>query len=89
MSERGVDTLVDGVSYFLDAHLEGRAPAGRIVKTSGVASLDLRGDILGPYLRKAIPDDPWGKPYIYKQPGLIVGDEIRNTAGAGCNDWYS
>ena len=23
----------------------------------------------GPYLRKAVPDDPWGKPYIYKQPG--------------------
>lgn len=36
-----LDTLVDGASYFLDAHLEGRAPAGRIVKTSGVASLDL------------------------------------------------
>ncbi len=23
----------------------------------------------GPYLRKNIPDDPWGKPYLYKQPG--------------------
>ena len=23
----------------------------------------------GPYLRKAVPDDPWGKPYIYKIPG--------------------
>jgi general secretion pathway protein G len=23
----------------------------------------------GPYLRKAIPDDPWGRPYMYKQPG--------------------
>lgn len=23
----------------------------------------------GPYLRKAIPDDPWGKAYLYKQPG--------------------
>ena len=23
----------------------------------------------GPYLRKNIPDDPWGKPYVYKQPG--------------------
>ncbi|HJV26882.1 MAG TPA: type II secretion system major pseudopilin GspG [Aromatoleum sp.] len=23
----------------------------------------------GPYLRKAIPDDPWGKPYQYRQPG--------------------
>lgn len=23
----------------------------------------------GPYLKKAVPLDPWGKPYIYKQPG--------------------
>ncbi|MBS0513409.1 MAG: type II secretion system major pseudopilin GspG [Proteobacteria bacterium] len=23
----------------------------------------------GPYLRKAVPADPWGKPYQYRQPG--------------------
>jgi len=23
----------------------------------------------GPYLRKAVPDDPWGHPFIYRQPG--------------------
>lgn len=23
----------------------------------------------GPYLRKAIPADPWGRPYIYRSPG--------------------
>ena len=23
----------------------------------------------GPYLAKDIPDDPWGRPYIYKYPG--------------------
>ncbi len=23
----------------------------------------------GPYLKKAIPPDPWGKPYQYKRPG--------------------
>jgi general secretion pathway protein G len=23
----------------------------------------------GPYLKKAVPPDPWGNPYIYKQPG--------------------
>lgn len=23
----------------------------------------------GPYLKKETPPDPWGKPYIYKQPG--------------------
>jgi general secretion pathway protein G len=23
----------------------------------------------GPYLKKALPDDPWGHPYVYRQPG--------------------
>jgi general secretion pathway protein G len=23
----------------------------------------------GPYLKKEVPPDPWGKPYIYKSPG--------------------
>jgi len=23
----------------------------------------------GPYLKKAVPPDPWGQPYQYKQPG--------------------
>lgn len=24
---------------------------------------------LGPYLKKAVPADPWGRPYIYQAPG--------------------
>jgi len=23
----------------------------------------------GPYLQKAVPNDPWGRPYVYKSPG--------------------
>ena len=23
----------------------------------------------GPYLKKVVPADPWGRPYLYKQPG--------------------
>ncbi len=23
----------------------------------------------GPYLKKSVPTDPWGNPYLYKQPG--------------------
>lgn len=23
----------------------------------------------GPYLKKAVPNDPWGRPYNYRQPG--------------------
>jgi general secretion pathway protein G len=28
----------------------------------------------GPYLRKAIPLDPWGRPYSYKSPGQVNAD---------------
>ena len=24
----------------------------------------------GPYLRKAVPNDPWGNPYLYTSPGI-------------------
>jgi general secretion pathway protein G len=26
----------------------------------------------GPYLRKAVPDDPWGNPYVYRNAGDSV-----------------
>ena len=27
----------------------------------------------GPYIKDAIPNDPWGRPYIYKFPGKVPG----------------
>jgi general secretion pathway protein G len=24
---------------------------------------------LGPYMKKAVPNDPWGRPYVYRIPG--------------------
>jgi general secretion pathway protein G len=27
----------------------------------------------GPYLRKAVPNDPWGAPYAYRAPGTVSG----------------
>lgn len=30
---------------------------------------DSMGGWAGPYLDKAIPNDPWGRPYVYKCPG--------------------
>ena len=30
----------------------------------------------GPYLRKAVPLDPWGRPYVYKAPGTKGEYEI-------------
>ena len=28
----------------------------------------------GPYLKKGVPVDPWGRPYVYEQPGTHSGD---------------
>jgi len=28
----------------------------------------------GPYLKKSVPADPWGRPYVYQQPGTHGGD---------------
>ena len=28
----------------------------------------------GPYLKKAVPNDPWGRPYVYKTPGQNGGE---------------
>jgi general secretion pathway protein G len=28
----------------------------------------------GPYLKKGVPADPWGRPYVYQQPGSHNGD---------------
>lgn len=25
---------------------------------------------IGPYLKKAVPNDPWGRPYVYRVPGV-------------------
>jgi general secretion pathway protein G len=34
-----------------------------LVAPSGIANWG------GPYLKKGVPADPWGRPYVYQQPG--------------------
>lgn len=51
-----------------------RLDTGHYPKTEdGLAALDKQpaGEThwQGPYLKKAVPLDPWGNPYVYKQPG--------------------
>ena len=29
---------------------------------------------IGPYLKKALPNDPWGRPYVYRVPGQRGGE---------------
>jgi general secretion pathway protein G len=39
----------------------------------------------GPYLRKAVPSDPWGRPYLYRSPpeGGGTGFEVRTLGADG------
>lgn len=62
---------LDALGKALDQY---RLDTGRYPSTEqGLAALaaaptnEARWD--GPYLKKSVPDDPWGNPYVYKQPG--------------------
>lgn len=51
-----------------------RVDVGRYPTTEqGLAALNTRPQNepkwSGPYLQKAVPPDPWGRPYLYKSPG--------------------
>jgi general secretion pathway protein G len=37
----------------------------------------------GPYLKKGIPPDPWGHPYVYRAPGSKAEYEIVSTGKDG------
>lgn len=37
----------------------------------------------GPYLKKEIPNDPWGKPFVYLSPGRNGGYEIMSFGADG------
>lgn len=62
---------IDAFEKALDNY---RLDVGRYPNTEqGLAALEVRPDSearwQGPYLKKAIPLDPWGKPYQYRAPG--------------------
>jgi general secretion pathway protein G len=64
----------------LDKALEQfRLDTGRLPTTEeGLAALNSSPPGMvnweGPYLKKAVPPDPWGHPYIYVQPGAHQND---------------
>jgi general secretion pathway protein G len=62
---------LDGLGKALDQY---RLDVGRYPNTEqGLAALNARPTNEpkwdGPYLQKGVPPDPWGKAYMYKQPG--------------------
>jgi len=64
----------------LDKALEQfRLDVGRLPTTEeGLAALNAPPSGVtnweGPYLKKAVPPDPWGHPYVYVQPGTHQND---------------
>lgn len=67
-------------SYFLD---NGNFPAPQ----QGLNALRTRPESAakwnGPYLKKEIPADPWGNPYVYRSPGRNGGYEIISYGADG------
>jgi general secretion pathway protein G len=67
-------------SYFLDS---GKFPN----QQQGLAALRVRqeGDSKwnGPYLKKDIPSDPWGNPFVYRTPGRNGGYEVISYGADG------
>ena len=67
-------------SYFLD---NGNFPAPQ----QGLNALRARPEGAakwnGPYLKKEIPADPWGNPYVYRAPGRNGGYEIISHGADG------
>lgn len=62
---------IDSIGKALDQY---RLDTGRYPSTEqGLAALFARPanepKWSGPYMKKAVPPDPWGKPYQYKSPG--------------------
>jgi general secretion pathway protein G len=62
---------IDALQKALDQY---RLDVGRYPSTEqGLAALVAKpsgaSKWAGPYLRKEVPLDPWGKPYIYRNPG--------------------
>ena len=72
--------------YRLDT---GHYPATEQGLNALVAKLANEPKWAGPYLKKAVPPDPWGNPYVYKIPGehgefdLLSYGKDRQPGGTG------
>ena len=72
-------TQIEAFAVALDGY---RLDTGTYPTTDqGLAALRARPDSArvgwrGPYLRKAVPLDPWGRPYVYTAPGVHNPDSF-------------
>lgn len=85
-SERNVaKAQIEGFAKALDAY---RLDTGHYPTTEqGLNALVVRpGDEpkwAGPYLQKAVPADPWGRPYVYRSPGQGEDFDLMSYAKDG------
>ncbi|HYO09334.1 MAG TPA: type II secretion system major pseudopilin GspG [Tepidisphaeraceae bacterium] len=69
--ETAANTDISNLETALDAFQvdTGRFPSG----DEGLkALLEMPGNVRnwhGPYIKKGVPNDPWGNPYVYRYPG--------------------
>jgi general secretion pathway protein G len=62
-----IDSLEKALDqYKLDTHRYPSAEHGLAALVTRPAS---EPNWAGPYLKKAVPNDPWGNPYVYRNPG--------------------
>src|ERR1700750_3290116 len=67
--------------FYLDA---GRFPTGSEGLSALVRPVSGVGSWNGPYLKGGnVPNDPWGNPYVYKQPAERAPYEIRSFGSDG------
>jgi general secretion pathway protein G len=74
---------IDGLDKALEQY---RIDVGHLPTTEqGLAALNTKPqgeqNWAGPYLKKAVPLDPWGAPYIYAEPGTHNNDYDLYTYG--------
>ena len=74
---------IDGLDKALEQY---RIDVGHLPTTEqGLAALNTapqgEKDWAGPYLKKDVPLDPWGKPYVYVEPGTHNNDYDLLTLG--------
>jgi len=67
-----IDALDKALDQFrLDV---GRYPSSEEGLAALVAQPSGEANWAGPYLKKGVPLDPWGRPYVYQTPGTHGGD---------------
>ena len=67
-------------SYYIDT---GRFPTTQQGLTALRAKPEGETHWKGPYLKKEIPTDPWGSPFVYRAPGRNGGYELLSFGADG------